>query len=522
MPYNKTADLPDYIKKLSKRLRDLWRKTFNSAYAYAQEKGKSDPEAYAFKVANAAVKKAKTKKKESVEIPDADIARESELDGFTLEEGEVLDGCRNIVEHLVISLEESKIDIESRTAEIVAITEGWSKNNNYYSKEVAESLANLLVQRRKIFANHTDDKKYGRDVRVWAATVEEAKGSGGKTTAKIHFTPNPATSWLLDEAKTNPSEVQFSIDALARVHEGEMLGKKGLIVDKFVQLNSLDVVDYAAAGGVVQRTCASKMESDLSIWEAAANTLKDRVAKYAEREKVYALLSIFYDMLSGISWSYEEEEGERKEKIEKLVDEFLEEFDNLDIVKAFESIQEKKDGDSMTLEELKKAHPELVAEILKEASDSRESKAKENESFLKEFVDLKSAKEALELKLKAAEDKVKTTEDALKVAQDSLNTYKEKEILAEREKKVRNFLAESKLRDKDLDKLPEYVKKDLLSKDTDEKIKEAIAAYESLVGTSEPGITGAGVTSPAIGKQAKGSPNPKLAEDANLAATIFN
>ncbi len=48
MPYTKLSELPDYIQKKPKKLQERWLAAFNAAY--------SKGEAYAFKVANAAIK----------------------------------------------------------------------------------------------------------------------------------------------------------------------------------------------------------------------------------------------------------------------------------------------------------------------------------------------------------------------------------------------------------------------------------------------------------------------------------
>jgi cation transport regulator len=56
MPYSSLADLPSNIKKLPKHAQEIWLAAFNSAYKNVPEG--QNPEAYAFAVANSAVKKA--------------------------------------------------------------------------------------------------------------------------------------------------------------------------------------------------------------------------------------------------------------------------------------------------------------------------------------------------------------------------------------------------------------------------------------------------------------------------------
>jgi len=421
----------------------------------------------------------------------------------------------DITEQWIAKIKEGSVDAEKRTADIVAISEGWSENGNFYPKNTAESMAKLLSSRKKIFCNHTDEKKYGRDVLVWAATVQEATGKDGKALAKIRFTDNPASAWLFEEAVQNPDEVQFSIDAIARVHEGKAPdGKEGIIVDKFIRLNSLDIVDYAAAGGVVQRTYASKGDSELSIIKEAAEALKDRVAKWTEQSKLSALMNIFQNMLYELSWTVEaEDDVSRKQKIEELVDEFLTEFKNVDIVKAYESNKNEKDGDDMeiTLEDVKK-NPEIMEAIKKEIADSEVAKAKD-----KEFDDLKEKVTGLETKLQASETKLQEKETELTTVSESLNQYKFKEELVQKEAMVREVVKESKLGN--FDDLPEYIREDLKNKKDKESIETAVKALEALKGEESGKVTDAGETKAV--EEDKKKIDTSLADDKDAVARIF-
>lgn len=508
MPYSGTSDskLPKNIAKLSTKLKKIWVSSFNSAY-----KSSNGDEVYSFKVSNAAVKKA-SNKKESIE----DIPVEAGVEPITEELEAKMNKGYDVFQNIVVSLQEGSIDKENRTADIVALAEGWSANGAFYDKSTAESMASLLSSRKKIFCNHTDEKKFGRDVLVWAATVQESIGKDGKAFAKIRFTDNPASAWLFEEAKQNPEEVQFSIDAIARVHEGKAPdGKEGIIVDKFIRLNSLDIVDYAAAGGVVQRTYASKGESELSIIKEAADTLKDRVSKYVEKDKLNILMNCFQDMLYSLSWTIEEEDDKsKKEKIGELVDEFLKEFNSIDVVKAFESKnKDEKDGDNMeiTLEDVKK-NPEIMEAIKKDIADSEASKAKE-----KEFDALTEKVTNLETELKDTQTKLQEKEAEFTTASESLNQYKFKEELIEKEVMVRGIVKESKLGN--FDDLPEYIREDLKNKKDKESIETAVKALESLKGEESGKVEGVGETK-AVEEEKK--VDLSLADDKEAVARIFN
>lgn len=55
MPYASNAELPTHIRKLSKNLQDIWRKSFNSAYKQYNDESK------AFAIANAVMNRYKEK-----------------------------------------------------------------------------------------------------------------------------------------------------------------------------------------------------------------------------------------------------------------------------------------------------------------------------------------------------------------------------------------------------------------------------------------------------------------------------
>ena len=296
-----------------------------------------------------------------------------------------------------------------------------------------------------------------------------------------------------------------------------MEGRKGLIVDKFIKLNSLDIVDYAAAGGVVQRTYASKEGSELDILQEASTLLKDRLAKRVEKNKLWILMDVFQNMLYELSWAVEESDDEsKKDKIKKLIDEFLKEFENIDIVKAFESKKEKKDGGNMslTLAEVKKEHPGIVDALKKELAESEAAKAKEDE--LRGY---KDKSEALESKVEALEKDVKAKDSDLKTATEELNKYKFKEELVEREQLVRSVVKESELGN--YDDLPEYLQKDLMKKKEKEDIENAVKALEAISKSKSGKVEGAGDTKAASDKK-ETKVDESLASDSDKAARVFN
>lgn len=510
MPYKDSKDpnIPDYVPK---KYRSLFVSAFNSAYN-SFDAGKTNAksaEEYAFKVANSAVKKAKKKKKESLSFPSGTrFATEKEIEFILplienfireLEKEEMLLDEYTIGSEIVISLAEAQINKESRTADVIAIQSGWSYNGNYYSKPVAESLATHLLSRKKIYLNHVseNEKKLGRDLRDWVATIEEAFGKDGKTQAKISFTTSEAGEFIFQEALKHPDQVQFSIDALARAREGEAEGKKGVVIEKFVFLDSLDVVDYASAGGKLIKAYASKRNSELNSLIEVSNMLKDAVGKKKIRAELDILMNTFINLLYKISWSYEEDNDEsKKEQITGLVAEFLDEFNKLDLVTAFESKKRNKEGEEImevTLEKLKEENPEILEAYKKELeTESNKQELVDKIAILElEVSALKESMTAKDVELVGKQSVLDSKEKELKDIKESLDKYILVETVKAKEDKVKSLLVDSKLGK--FEELPDTIRETLLGKEKEEDIKVYIESLESFIATKSV-INGAGNT----------------------------
>jgi len=537
MPYSGPSDpkMPDYIKKLSKKARTAWVKAFNAAYhSFDPAKHKAaNAEAYAFAVANSVVKKMKGKHKESLAFfPKGTkfvTAREVALYDSILEEIEVNENASeknteqgealmntnefNIGDKLVTSLKEAKIDDASGTAEIIALQAGWSSNGKYYSKEVVESLPKFLLERSKIYLNHVDtaEKKLGRNLRDWVATVEEAYGKDGKAFAKIRFTGNADASWLLQEALRHPEQLHFSIDAIGRGHEGEAEGKSGIVIESFVFLDSLDVVDYGAAGGRLVAAYASQAASEVNLLYEAAATLRDKVEKRVTKDRLEILFNVFIGMLHELSWTCEFSDDEKKERIGELVDEFLDEFENIDIVKAFESFMANKEV-KMDLSELKEKYPEVFEQVKSEILNTDEVKAKDAaiSSLEAKISDITASVEAVT-------SEKKKLEDALTTVQAEVDKYKAEELRIAKEGKINEMLKSTSLGT--LDSIPVYVKNELLSKTTDDDIKTFIEALSSIIDRVSTVVVDSGKTAPVT--KLDETVVKSLAKDNDAAAQVF-
>ena len=229
------------------------------------------------------------------------------------------DPNRFVVNIPVVNLVEAEFDKEKREITATALVSGWSKNGNFYSKRVAESLAGFLLNKRKVYVNHAmrpGDKKYvgGRDMRDWAAQILEAYGEDGKAKVRLHVFEEP-DGWLYERAEKCPNEVGLSIDAQAKVKYGEMEGKKGRIVEEFVKINSLDFVQNASAGGkvdsVVEGDDAEVINELIATLDEVEETestklLKELLEKAQEGENVKGILEVYLKEIS--KTEYEETE----------------------------------------------------------------------------------------------------------------------------------------------------------------------------------------------------------------------
>jgi hypothetical protein len=171
-----------------------------------------------------------------------------------------------------IDLREATLDNDAKTVELTIIKPGWSANNRYYDKNILkESVA--LFENCKAYADHpgrnADADRPERSIRdivgyypkVWLAET-------GAIKAQLKVL-GEATGWLWplieETVRTGVDLVSTSINALGKVTEGEVEGRKGAIVNQIVKANSADVVTTAAAGGKFERILASDdgMTSDL-------------------------------------------------------------------------------------------------------------------------------------------------------------------------------------------------------------------------------------------------------------------
>lgn len=136
--------------------------------------------------------------------------------------------------------------------EITVLEKGWSLNGNYYGSKVLPQLAEGCRGKAVGYFNHGDT--FNRDPRDWSIVTETGSVKGNKVKANIHVFQYPDGDMLKERiqyAKEKKADHLFgvSIDAFARVTEGEAEGREGTIIEEIVRLNSVDIVMIPAAGG---------------------------------------------------------------------------------------------------------------------------------------------------------------------------------------------------------------------------------------------------------------------------------
>jgi len=312
MPYNSNSDLPSSVrKKLSPHQQTIFRKAFNRAYhSYDKSKDENyDPkksynanrDAYAFRIAWSAAKKAKGK--ESLDF--YDMSGEY-IDRLILEvesnsdESEILENV-----NIDLTFEGAKFDDKEKTAEITVIRVGWSANERYYGEAPVRQIAEMMKTSNKQYKDHDMMSFMGRSLSDWASvTIDSWYDEENKEArAKVRFTENPNTVWIYNEAKKNPESIGVSIDAIATMKTGKAESKEGYIVENIIYLRSADYVTVPAAGGKIRKVAASTgfnesmlISDTLSVVDSVLNN--DNI----DGEMAENLSSIydFVEMLSGV------------------------------------------------------------------------------------------------------------------------------------------------------------------------------------------------------------------------------
>jgi hypothetical protein len=168
--------------------------------------------------------------------------------------------------------------------EVTLITPGWG-SSGYYSADILEQAATdgVFGAGLQCFVDHPSQRELNdrpeRSVRDLAAVLTEAaRWDGGRLVATAQLLPPHAETFRQPGVA---EAVGMSIRASADVTMGEAEGRRGRIVGRLVEAQSVDFVTRAGRGGryqVIESALPSRVVRDAvdhGVSEATANQLRD-------------------------------------------------------------------------------------------------------------------------------------------------------------------------------------------------------------------------------------------------------
>ena len=351
----------------------------------------------------------------------------------------------DIRETLSVKVRETK-DPNKKEMVVKLIETGLSKNGFYYSKDVAESVADLIQERPQMYMDHSMNFFGGgaRSFNDLVAVATESYKKDGAAYAIVEVVDNPATSWLYELAKDHEGLVGASIDARAKIREAEKKDgllwgeedfdpetstKQKFVVEELAFLNSVDFVTYPSAGG--------------KVVELMASQITDEAAK----------------------------------KLSQLMEGFKNEMSNL-ITKETEESHMANSEVTLTKESFKVDYPDLFEQIREEVVADVEFSSE----FDAKISTLEKSKEDLEKKL----EETSSANDELRI---KLDEFEIKEKIEAKSKKVKGLIEEHELAD---NFISEVFIEDLMKLEDEEAIVSRIKDRKSLVETQAGEVTGNG------------------------------
>jgi len=151
---------------------------------------------------------------------------------------------------------------EKKEIVLPLLVEGWgnSVDNNYYTAKAVTESASYLKSKCKMYLNHPKSEMDDRDMRDWAASIQETWVDTLDDGRKIAMgRVKVLDNWLWERCKAVPDEIADSIIGRGKAVAGEVNGKKGNIIESIEYIKSCDFVDYA---GNVPSGMVSFVEND--------------------------------------------------------------------------------------------------------------------------------------------------------------------------------------------------------------------------------------------------------------------
>lgn len=158
-------------------------------------------------------------------------------------------------------LREATLSEDGSIARVTLIRPGWSANGRYYAPEVL-SRARGLFEGGQAYADHPSraerKERPERSVRDLVGYYEDVRQeTDGRLTANFHVVQEWMRPIVHAAVKENANLAGLSINALGETRQGEVGGKRGIIVETIAKHNSTDVVTTPAAGGKFESLLAS-------------------------------------------------------------------------------------------------------------------------------------------------------------------------------------------------------------------------------------------------------------------------
>lgn len=277
MPWS-ISDVERFSKGLTPSQKKRWVSTANSVLSDCKNKGGTDCEGRAVRIANSQAAKRGNESMDSKKKTDLKVKDEHYV--AKLSDRESLD-FRDIVESFddpMADVEEANIDVKNRTIDNFCVFGRRESENGYTYMDKAVDTLTEMTNDAKVFINHPSksemkDRENVRDLRDWAGTLSNAKRDGDKVIAKFKVRK---AYWPLveDIAKMKPAKVGGSINSRVRVYVDEK-GKESIVdIDR---LNSVDLVASAA-------TTVNLFESVKDNLEMEEQEFNERVTKIMEEK----------------------------------------------------------------------------------------------------------------------------------------------------------------------------------------------------------------------------------------------
>lgn len=156
---------------------------------------------------------------------------------------------------------EAELSADGSVARVTLIRPGWSQNGRYYAPEVL-ARARGLFEGGQAYADHPSraerKDRPERSVRDLVGYYEDVRQEqDGRLTANFHVVQEWLRPIVSASVKENARLAGLSINALGETRQGEIGGKRGIIVENIAKHNSTDVVTTPAAGGKFESLLAS-------------------------------------------------------------------------------------------------------------------------------------------------------------------------------------------------------------------------------------------------------------------------